>query len=251
MSDERLDAAVPASEPADDLASDLADEELEDEATFEMRVFVVGHLQTMCYAVISNQLRADGKRPCLVVDPGASGAAIAERLDDVAVELVVATHGHADHVSGVAQLCAATGAPFAMAAPDVERACHARQWTSHHAPETTDAPAPDRLLAEGDEVSVGALRFRVIAVPGHTPGGIVLAGVEGSEAEGIAFVGDTLFAGSVGRTDLAGGDQAQLMASLARLVRELPDETILCCGHGDTTTMAHEKATNPYLRGLS
>ena len=97
---------------------------------------------------------------------------------------------------------------------------------------------------------MGALRFRVIAVPGHTPGGIVLAGVEGSEAEGLAFVGDTIFSGSVGRTDLAGGDYAQLMDSLARLVRELPDETVLCCGHGDTTTMGHERRTNPFLLGL-
>ena len=238
MSDERERMAVPS------------DDEPQDEDSFEMRVFVVGHLQTMCYAVISNRLRPDGKRPCLVVDPGASGAAIAERLADVAVELVVATHGHADHVSGAADFCAATGAPFAMAAADVERATHARQWSSHQAPETTDAPTPDRILADGDEVEVGALRFRVIAVPGHTPGGIVLTGVEGSEAEGLAFVGDTIFAGSVGRTDLAGGDYAQLMDSLARLVRELPDETVLCCGHGDTTTMGHERQTNPFLLGL-
>jgi glyoxylase-like metal-dependent hydrolase (beta-lactamase superfamily II) len=137
-----------------------------------------------------------------------------------------------------------------MAAADVERATHARQWSSHQAPETTDAPAPDRILADGDEVVVGGLRFRVIAVPGHTPGGIVLAGVEGSEAQGLAFVGDTIFAGSVGRTDLAGGDYEQLMTSLARLMRELPDETVLCCGHGCSTTMGRERRANPFLRGL-
>ena len=92
---------------------------------------------------------------------------------------------------------------------------------------------------------MGTARFRVIAAPGHTEGGIVLLG-QGS-AEGICFVGDTLFAGSCGRTDLLGGDHATLMATLDRLCEEIPPETTVLCGHGEATTMARELATNPWL----
>lgn len=195
----------------------------------ELRQFVVGPIQTNCYALVS-----DGE--ALVVDPGDAGEKIAARLADVHVALIVATHGHGDHVSGVAALQEATGAPFAMAAPDVDLAMHATQnsrWASY------DAPKPDRILAEGDVVSVGAAKLRVYEAPGHTPGGIVLLG------DGFAFVGDTIFAGSCGRTDLPGGDQPTMVRTLARLCQVIPPNTLLLCGHGDNTSMERELATNP------
>lgn len=198
----------------------------------EIRQFVVGPIETNCYALVSG-----GK--CLVVDPGDAGERIAEQLADVDVELIVATHGHGDHVSGVAALKAATGAPFAMAEPDVELATHASEnsrWAKF------DAPQPDRLLAEGDVVRVGSAELKVIETPGHTPGGIVLLG------EGVAFVGDTIFAGSCGRTDLPGGDPAVMAQTLARLRDLIPPETVLLPGHGATTTMQHELEVNPFLR---
>ena len=113
-------------------------------------------------------------------------------------------------------------------------------------PEEQNAPAPDRTLAEGDVLEVGTARFRVMDTPGHTEGGIVLIG-EGT-AEGIAFVGDTIFPGSCGRTDLLGGDHATLMESLARMGREIVPETLLLCGHGPSTTMGRELRSNPFLR---
>lgn len=209
----------------------------------EIRCFVVGDIQTNCYAYVS-------EGSCMVVDPGASGARIAQALEDVRVEQVVATHRHHDHVGGVRALVAATGAPWAIGALDAEEAVRALELSSHDLIPTEDGvanpPVPDRLLREGDEVRVGSARFAVVETPGHTPGGIILIG-KGS-AEGIAFVGDTLFAGSCGRTDLYGGSWEQMRATLERLAGLIDSEVTLLCGHGPTTTMARELATNPYLQ---
>lgn len=209
----------------------------------EVRQFVVGRLQTNCYAYVS-----EGE--CLVVDPGAAGAAIARQLLDVDVTLVVATHRHHDHVCGVRALVEACGAPWAISAKDAPRATQALELSSHAfgspSPEEADPPKPDRLLAEGDVLSVGSATFTVIETPGHTEGGISLLG--GGTASGLCFVGDTLFAGSCGRTDLLGGDHVQLMVSLARLRAMVPPETSILCGHGPATTMGQERAHNPWLQ---
>ena len=205
----------------------------------ELRRYVVTPLQTNCLAYVS-----DGE--CLVVDPGGSGDQLATVLDDVRVTCVAATHGHGDHVGGVAALVRATGAPFAIHAADVELARHAGEMSEVGRSYDENAPEPDRTLAEGDVLRVGTATFTVMETPGHTPGGIVLVG--GGSAEGVAFVGDTLFPGSHGRTDLKGGDEATIMASLARMAAEIAPDTTLVCGHGPATTMAREPAVNPFLR---
>ena len=205
----------------------------------ELRRFVVTPLQTNCYAYVS-----EGE--CLVVDPGGSGAAVAEHLGDVHVVCVAVTHGHGDHVGGVAALCRETGAPFAIHAADAELSRHAGEMSEVGRSYDENAPAADRLLAEGDVISVGTASFTVMETPGHTPGGIVLLG--SGSAEGVAFVGDTLFPGSHGRTDLKGGDEQAIMASLARMAAEIAPETTLFCGHGPATTMGRELVQNPFLR---
>lgn len=205
----------------------------------ELRQFTVTPLQTNCYAYVS-------AGECLVVDPGGSGAAVAEHLDDVRVTCVAATHGHGDHVGGVAALCRATGAPFAIHAADAELARHAGEMSEVGRSYDENAPAADRLLAEGDVIEVGTATFTVMETPGHTPGGIVLLG--GGSAEGLAFVGDTLFPGSHGRTDLTGGDERAILTSLRRMAAEIAPETMLLCGHGPATSMAVELARNPFLR---
>ena len=203
-----------------------------------LRQFVVGAIQTNCYALVS-----EGE--CLVVDPGAAGAQIADELCDVRVTGIVATHGHHDHVCGVAALKRATGAPFLIGVNDAARAQRALEMSSHvfdvSQSDLEDAPEPNRTLSEGDVITVGCEELRVIDAPGHTEGGIVLLG------DGIAFVGDTLFAGSCGRTDLAGGDRQALVRTLAMLKETIPPNTVLLCGHGPETTMGQEIATNPWL----
>jgi glyoxylase-like metal-dependent hydrolase (beta-lactamase superfamily II) len=205
----------------------------------ELRRFEVTLLATNCYAYVS-------EGSCMVVDPGGSGAQLAERLSDVSVELIVATHGHGDHVGGVAALKRATGAPYLISAVDAERARHAGERGETGYVYDENAPAPDRTLAEGDVVEVGTASFTVMETPGHTPGGIVLVGA--GSAQGIAFVGDTLFPSSHGRTDLIGGDERAIMGSLARMAAKIDPTTALLCGHGPSTTMADELANNPYLR---
>lgn len=205
----------------------------------EIRQFIVGPIQTNCYAYVS-------QGACMVVDPGDSGAAVADQLADVRVDYIVATHGHGDHVGGVAALRDATGAPFCINAADAEMATHAGEPSELGIAYDDNAPTPDRALAEGDVLTVGTATFTVMQTPGHTPGGIVLVG--GGSAQGVAFVGDTLFPGSHGRTDLAGGDEAAIMASLVRMGRELAPTTHVLCGHGPATTMERELAQNPFLR---
>ena len=211
------------------------------EAGDVVRVFVVGPIQTNCYAYLS-------AGEALVVDPGAAGARVAEALAGEKVVGVAATHGHGDHVGGVAALVSATGAPFALAAADAEMAEHAGDpaYSGSGIAYDDDAPVPSRLLAEGDLLEVGTARFRVMETPGHTPGGSCLVG-EGT-AEGVAFVGDTLFPGSCGRTDLAGGDPDSMRRSLVRMGREIAPQAVLLCGHGPATTMAEELASNPFVR---
>ncbi len=207
---------------------------------------VDGPLGTNVYVVTSGG-------EALVIDPAWDGAAIARRIadahPDVRVTGIVCTHGHADHVGGVAALRRALGdqVPFMLSAGDVDIVAgsivHQRQsWGV----DAEDPGTPDRLLREGDAIAVGDAVLQVVETPGHTPGGIVLFAA--TEAGNIAFVGDTLFPGSCGRTDLAGGDEATLLRSLARMGRLLPADTFCFVGHGDGTTIERELASNPFMQ---
>lgn len=185
-------------------------------------------------------------RRAAIVDPGDEPQrllAVLARLS-LNLELIVATHAHFDHVGAVRPLVDATGAPFLV----FEKELPVLQVTADRAAlfgiTIPAPPAPDRLLREDDVLSLGGGTFRVVHTPGHSPGHMCLLG------DGLAFVGDVIFQGSIGRTDLPGGDYETLIRSIATHLLVLPDETVLYNGHGPATTVGRERRTNPFLVGL-
>jgi glyoxylase-like metal-dependent hydrolase (beta-lactamase superfamily II) len=183
-----------------------------------------------------------------VVDPGDDAPRVLAALSRLGMtpSLVVATHAHFDHVGGVSGICKATRAPFLIGEAEVPVLEVAAERARAFFGIDIDAPPPpDRLLREGDTVTLGGRPFRVVQTPGHSPGHICLLG------DGTAFVGDVVFSGSIGRTDLPGGDHETLLRSIARHILPLPDDTRLYNGHGPATTVGRERRTNPFLSGLT
>lgn len=206
---------------------------------------VNGPLETNTYFAISGD-------EAVVIDPACEGEELAQSFaaahPGVRIVAIVCTHGHADHVGGVAGMRRALGpeVPYLLPADDAQMpAVNIAHQRSAWGIETEDPGTPDRLIGEGDTIPFGAATLQVIATPGHTPGGVVLFCA--AEGGAIAFVGDTLFPGSHGRTDLAGGDERAIQASLARLGELLPRETLCLVGHGPSTTVERELATNPFM----
>jgi glyoxylase-like metal-dependent hydrolase (beta-lactamase superfamily II) len=202
--------------------------------------FTVGPLETNAYLVLDEE-----SRKALLIDPGLESEGIYDVILEQALEVsaIVNTHGHFDHVCGNAFFQAKTGAPVLIHREDAAMMRQAAEQALAFGFQVPTPPPPDRLLAEGDEVAVGGHRLRVLHTPGHTPGGICLHG------EGLVFVGDALFAGSIGRTDLPGGSTEVLLASIRRKLLSLPDETTVYPGHGPTTTIGEERVHNPFLTG--
>jgi glyoxylase-like metal-dependent hydrolase (beta-lactamase superfamily II) len=202
-----------------------------------MRVqrLILGALDTNCFVVGD-----DSGGPVVVIDPADDSNAILDVIGSHAIAAVVLTHGHFDHLGGVAGLVRDTGAPLMVHAADADAITSAESNGGALFGFGAFAPRADRRLAEGETIEAGSLRLEVLHTPGHTPGGIALLG------EGHLFAGDTLFAGSVGRTDFGGGDARALRASIARLAG-LPAETIVHPGHGPDTTIAREIKVNPFF----
>jgi hydroxyacylglutathione hydrolase len=192
--------------------------------------------ETNCYVV-----KDAGE--ALVIDPGEASPRLMKHLSDCKVVMVVNTHCHADHAGGNAGVVQATGAPLAIHRDDLPLLHTVEQQGMMFGVPFPPSPEPDQYLTEGDTVTVGTLQFKVLHAPGHAPGHIVLVG------GGVAFVGDVLFAGSIGRTDLPGGSHKQLIQSIRTKLLTLPDDTVVYPGHGPDTTIGMERATNPFLVG--
>lgn len=197
-----------------------------------------GRFAENCYLVID-----EAARVCTLIDPGEDVGVIATRLAATGAKPVAIwlTHAHLDHVLGVPRFKADTGAPVYLHPGDRPLYDRVPDQAAAFGMRSAALPPPDHALAHGDVLQVGALRFRVHHAPGHSPGSVVI------EGEGVAFTGDVLFQGSVGRTDMPGGDLDTLLGSIERELLTLPDSTIVYSGHGPDTTVGRERRDNPFL----
>lgn len=181
----------------------------------------------------------------IIVDPGAGTPQLladARRLG-VSIESIVLTHAHVDHVEGLAMAKRETGAPIYLHPADAPIYAAAPAQAQMFGLRMDPLPPVDHPLAAGDVVRFGDCGLSVRFAPGHSPGHVILVG------DGVALVGDVIFLGSIGRTDLPGGDLPTLMRSIREQVLTLPDATTLHTGHGPDTTVGRERATNPFITG--
>lgn len=203
--------------------------------------FPVGMLQCNCVILGSEQTRE-----AIVIDPGDEIEKVVSRLEKhgLTAKYIVATHAHIDHVGGFKAIKEQTGAPLYLHKGDLflyEALPMQAQMLGLTAPPITEI---DAWLDHGDQLGTGEVKLDIIHTPGHTPGSLCFH----TASEAHLYAGDTLFMGSIGRTDLWGGSFEQIMESLQRRVINLPDETIVIPGHGPKTTIGREKIYNPFLR---
>ncbi|MEI8081649.1 MAG: MBL fold metallo-hydrolase [Actinomycetes bacterium] len=203
---------------------------------------VLGPLETNCW-VVGDDLGG----PAVVIDPAEDVDRIVAEVGERSVEAVILTHGHFDHLGAVTALLAQTHAPLLVHHHDALTITTAAGTGGAAFGFSATSPPADRLLSDGDQVDFGSLQLTVLHTPGHTPGGICLF-AEGDAGEAPQlFSGDTLFAGSVGRTDFHGGDGRALSASIASKLAPLPAETVVHPGHGPDTTIGRERRLNPFF----
>ncbi|MBA2637304.1 MAG: MBL fold metallo-hydrolase [Solirubrobacterales bacterium] len=207
----------------------------------DLRAFTVGPLQENAYLVRAD----DNAARALLVDPGDEAPRLLAAIDDLGVELdaILLTHTHFDHVGAVAAVARATGARVWCPAGEVEVLADLDAhvgWPEFGPFESYDA---DETVAGGEELELAGLVLDVVATPGHSRGHVTYA----VRDEAALLSGDVLFRGSIGRTDLPGGDGATLMRSIAILTERFAPESVVLPGHGPATTLGHELATNPFL----
>jgi glyoxylase-like metal-dependent hydrolase (beta-lactamase superfamily II) len=201
----------------------------------------VGAFQENCYLVAD----PDGDTVA-VVDPGSDPDALIAGIEKTGrtPEAIWVTHAHVDHIGAIAPVKRRWDVPVWLHPLEEQLYRVGGRQAQLYGIPYEEPPKPDREFAEGTSVRIGSLELSVIHMPGHSPGHVVLHG------HGNALVGDCLFAGSIGRTDLPFSNPAQLEASLARLVK-LPDDTVVHPGHGDSTTIGEERVSNPFLNGTA
>jgi glyoxylase-like metal-dependent hydrolase (beta-lactamase superfamily II) len=204
-------------------------------------VLPVGMLGCNC-SVIGDEI----SREAIVIDPGDDVSKIIAILErnQLIVKMIVITHAHIDHIGGAEKLRAHTGAPVYMHEADKILSDRLDMQAAWLGMETPKDPGIDRPAREGDIIRAGSVEAHVLHTPGHTPGSISLY----LPLESKLIAGDTLFQGSIGRTDLPGGDTAQIGRSIRGKLYALPEDTIVFPGHGETTSIGEEKRHNPFVR---
>jgi hydroxyacylglutathione hydrolase len=200
----------------------------------------LGPIQTNCYIVGD-----DSTGEAVVIDPGDEAVRVLDALAERqwTCRHILLTHAHFDHIGAVADLVEATSAPLAIHPAELPL-YRAGGGAAAFGLDGPPVPEPDVLLVPGQALQIGSLRFEVLFVPGHTVGHVAFYHAGGP----AVFSGDVLFQQGIGRTDLPGGDYDQLMRSLREVLLELPDDTVVCSGHGPTTTIGAEREENPFLQ---
>lgn len=203
---------------------------------------VVGELGVNCYLLADSDTKEG-----VVIDPGAEPERIlaAVKKNGIKVTGVLNTHGHFDHIGGNRRVAEASSAPLLINKEDESFLSRAATSAQMYGLKADNSPTPSAYLAEGDSVRFGNHEIKVIHIPGHSPGGCCFYLAK----DGILISGDSLFAESIGRTDLPGGSQTQLVGAIRSKLLTLPEKTKVFPGHGPSTTIGHEKKHNPYLGG--
>jgi len=203
-----------------------------------IKELVVGPLMANCFI-----FGCQKTKEAVVIDPGGDADRIMIILDDLELQIkyIINTHGHFDHVSGNGQLKEATGVDILIHPLDASMLSRLSSNAAIFGVRVDNSPPCDRTIEEGETISFGELTLEVIHTPGHTPGGISLF------TDDIVFVGDTLFSGSIGRTDFPGGDFDTLISSIQNKLFKMNDDVRVFSGHGPETTIGRERRYNPFV----
>ncbi len=204
---------------------------------FTMKKLVTGPMQVNTYILAETE-----SKEAMVIDPGGNAGGVMQVLEQQGwnLKLIALTHGHGDHLGAVKDLQMKTGVPVVLHEDDAPMAADSKEnFTAMMGPGIEIQP--DGLLQDGDEILLGEKPVAVIHTPGHTQGGVCFM------ADKMLFAGDTLFMQSIGRTDLAGGNQRQLIRSINDKLLTLDDDVLVYPGHGPETTIADERRSNPHL----
>jgi hydroxyacylglutathione hydrolase len=207
----------------------------------KVATITVGAFQENCYLLVD-----DHSNKAVIVDPGSEGERLIDAIDRSGAELeaIWITHAHVDHVGAIASIKRKWDVPIYLHPLDRRLYEAASRQAQVYGVPFEEPPAPDQEFSDGQRVRVGDSEMTVMHAPGHAPGHVVIHG------DGIALVGDCLFAGSIGRTDLPFSNPPQLAASLEK-ISALPPETVVYPGHGMDTTIAEERQSNPFLNGTA
>jgi len=202
-----------------------------------LRIFVVGPMETNCY-ILYNPHKNQG----LIIDPGAEGSRLIRfiREKKISIKYIINTHGHPDHIGANRLIKDYTNAPILIHESDAPMLLKSNSLIPFISPQESSSPPADLHLRDSDLIECAGMELKVLHTPGHTPGGMSLV------AGDSIFTGDTLFMGSVGRTDLPGGSQEVLLKSIRRIL-SLSEELIVYPGHGPSTSVGQELRTNPFI----